>query len=377
MFHPMNARLQGPALAKLSATCKTWRDAAAPAVWRALCVARWPMLARFSVQSCDWKQRYAMLAQCGAPPATPTFNIDEYEFFLSARAVGTVPLSAPSAEYRYDTDSGGHRQWSVASTQAEFIAKYGADAATAAWEHAARAPPPAGAVKEGPILFSQTATWQSKTTFVDGDMINSNGNANGAFLQATLPSPLALPEGLLTIEAEDESEDETVEGGSVVGMQPLHFTVHAHHKPLGAMAHMMSFQLPDSDYDFEVFSHVEEGLIFRQDSRVAGVGAGDWQARMQQVYPNGPSDYADHGFCRFETPHWLGNLDANFGSGSVSDQLCVRANLEFDDKHRLLSVEFVPCRYGDDDVNLGPAPWWEVPMSLDDLPAVCRSLQWA
>ena len=53
------------------------------------------MLARFSVQSCDWKQRYAMLAQCGAPPATPTFNIDEYEFFLSARAVGTVPLSAP------------------------------------------------------------------------------------------------------------------------------------------------------------------------------------------------------------------------------------------------------------------------------------------
>ena len=95
MFHPMSARLQGPALAKLSATCKTWRDAAAPAVWRALCVARWPMLARFSVQSCDWKQRYAMLSQCGAPPATPTFNIDEYEFFLSARAVGTVPLSAP------------------------------------------------------------------------------------------------------------------------------------------------------------------------------------------------------------------------------------------------------------------------------------------
>ena len=361
MFHPMSARLQGPALAKLSATCKTWRDAASPAVWRALCVVRWPMLARFSVQSCDWKQRYAMLSQCGAPPATPTFNIDEYEFFLSARAVGTVPLSAPSAEYRYDTDG-------VASTQAEFIAKYGADAATAAWEHARRgAPPPAGAVKEGPILFSQTATWQSKTTFVDGDMINSNGNANGAFLQATLPSPLALPEGLLTIEAEDE----TVEGGSVVGMQPLHFTVHAHHKPLGAMAHMMSFQLPDSGYDSVVFSHVDEGLV-SFDSRVAGVGAGDWQARMQQVYPNGPSDYADHGFCRFETPHWLGNLKANFGSGSVSEQLCVRANLEFDDKHRLLSVEFMPCRYGDDDVGLGPAPW-----SLDDLPAVCRSLQWA
>ena len=125
MFHPMSARLQGPALAKLSATCKTWRDAAAPAVWRALCVARWPMLARFSVQSCDWKQRYAMLSQCGAPPATPTFNIDEYEFFLSARAVGTVPLSAPSAEYRYDTDG-------VASTQVEFIAKYGAHVATAA-----------------------------------------------------------------------------------------------------------------------------------------------------------------------------------------------------------------------------------------------------
>ena len=362
MFHPMSARLQGPALAKLSATCKTWRDAAVPAVWRALCVARWPMLARFSVQSCDWKQRYAMLAQCGAPPATPTFNIDEYEFFLSAREVGTAPLSAPLAEYRYDTDG-------VAYTEAELIAEYGADAATAAWEHAKHAPPPAGAVKEGPNLFSCTATWQSKTTFVDGDMINSSGNANGAFLQATLPSPLALPEGLLTIEAEDE----TVEGGSVVGMQPLHFTVHAHHKPLGAMAHMMSFQLPDSDYDFEL----DHGLSVSLHSRVAGVGAGDWQARMQQVYPNGPSDYADHGSCRFETPHWLGNLKGNFGSGSVSDQLCVRAELKFDNKHRLLSVEFVPCRYGDDDVNLGPAPWWEVPMSLDDLPDVCRSLQWA
>ena len=89
MFHPMSARLQGPALAKLSATCKTWRDAAVPAVWRALCVVRWPMLARFSVQSCDWKQRYATLSQCGAPPATPTFNIDEYEFFLSG-GHGTV-----------------------------------------------------------------------------------------------------------------------------------------------------------------------------------------------------------------------------------------------------------------------------------------------
>ena len=362
MFHPMSARLHGLALAKLSATCKTWRDAAVPAVWRALCVVRWPMLARFSVQSCDWKQRYATLSQCGAPPATPTFNMDEYEFFLSARAVSTVPFSAPSAEeeVRYDTDG-------VPYTQAAFIAEYGADAATAAWEHAERAPPPAGAVKEGPILFSCTATWQSKTTFVDGDMINGSvmGDANGAFLQAALPSPLALPEGLLTIDAEDE----TVEGGSVVGMQPLHFTVHAHHKPLGAMAHMMSFQLPDFGYDFKL----DEGF----DSRVAGVGAGDWQARMQQVYPNGPSDYADHGCCRFETPPWLGNLKANFGSGSLSDQLGVRANLEFDDKHRLLSVEFVPCRYGDEDVGLGPAPWWDVPMSLEDLPAVCRSLQWA
>ena len=94
MFHPMSARLQGPALAKLSATCKTWRmpprlPSGGPCAWPG------GRCSRFSVQSCDWKQRYAMLSQCGAPPATPTFNIDEYEFFLSARAVGTVPLSAP------------------------------------------------------------------------------------------------------------------------------------------------------------------------------------------------------------------------------------------------------------------------------------------
>ena len=330
-FHPMTERMQAPALAKLSATCKTWRDAAGPAVWRALCVVKWPLLQRFSVRSCDWKQRYATLSQCGAPASAPAFNIDEYEFFLSARAVGTAPLTAPLAE-----------------------------------EQEEDAKPPVGAVKAGPILFSCTATWQSKMTHVGGDMLNLPGgpNANGIFLKATLPSPLALPEGLLTV-----TEGEAAEGGSVVeGMQPLHFTVHAHHKPLGTMAHMLSFQLPDFNYDFEL-DYLE--------SQVAGVGAGDWQARMQQVYPNGASDYEDHGFCHFETPDWLGNIKANFGTIKTNDKLMVRPNLELDDKHRLLSVECMPCRYGDEDVGLGPAPFWEVPMGLEDLPAVCRSLQWA
>lgn len=309
-IHPMTERMHAKALGKLSTTCTAWRDAAGPAVWRALCVLKWPSLQCFSIRSCDWKKRYATLSQCGAPDASPAFNIDDYEFFISARL----------------------------------------------------ARPPAGAVEAVSTLFSCTATWESKeayTTYGDG----GGRPATGLFLKATLPSPLVLPEGLLTASDED--------GEAEMLSQPLHFTVHVHHKPLGTVAHMLGFQVPDSDFDYD-------SLDYNLESRIAGVGAGDWQPRMQEWRrADGTSESRDRGFCYFEPPDWLCHITANFGSGNTSDKLMVWARLELDEESRLVSVEFVPGRYGDEDVGLGPAPFWEVPLGFKDLPAVCWSLKWA
>ena len=132
-------------------------------------VARWP------VDTIDWKERYKTLANCGrANPLQEMINLDDYDFFITAR-----------------------------------VAK-----------------PPEGQ-DEGDLLFIHRATWYEKFADVYRYPPGDHHPVNGAALTMTLDEPLNLPEGLLSIYTEDgESEIEDMEPTAMV---------HAHYKPTGRL----------------------------------------------------------------------------------------------------------------------------------------------
>lgn len=304
VIEPLQQRLPAPTICALSVTCTAWRDAAAnPTLWRALCVDKWPWLKGQVLGDCDWKQRFVTLSQAGHVNGED-LNIDDYEFYMTAR-----------------------------------VAK------------------PKHGEAEGDLLFSCLANWDWRQApmyfFPPGD----HADVDGAYLKATLPVPLALPEGLL-IEDTDWIED----------LKPLKLTIHAHHKPTLKVAHMLSFQVPDRDYDFEDPTHLESGRV--------GIGHGQWSSYYLTGYRTpDPEKDNDYGGCQFETPDWIGAIKHNNESCASYDTLAVSASLDFDDQRRLTSVEFALSRKGGGDGYEDAS--WDVPMHRDDLPTVLQALQWA
>ena len=336
VIEPTVERVSAPTLAQLSSLCTAWRDAAVPAIWKSLSVIKWPWLQHLPLRDCNWKQRYATLSMCGreigGPSAGLPFDLSDYEFVITAR-----------------------------------LAK-----------------PTTAANEENPILFTSSAAWcdydrDYVNEMLHGVMMGPNPPLESAVLDATLTSPFVLPEGLLSFVDDDDGNSR------VEGMQPLHFVVHAHHVPSSRVAHMFGFQVPDVEYPYE-FSRLPEHALLPEPTfhtLDAGVGAGDWKERHYRV--------AQGGGCRFETPPWLSSIGATYSaahmvSSHISDEYKVEVDLEFDNERRLTGVKVVPRRCGrrafDEDADEEADPFSEgayfnIPLLLTDLPAVCQDLQWA
>jgi len=357
VIEPTVERVSAPTLVQLSSLCTAWRDAAVPAIWKSLSVIKWPWLQHLPLRDCNWKQRYATLSKCGREIGGPgvglPFDLADYEFVITAR-----------------------------------LAK-----------------PTTAANEENPILFTCSAACDPDGIGSERDYVNEmlhgmvtaigHPTVGTAALEATLTSPLALPEGLLSFVNDDDGNSR------VDGMQPLHFVVHAHHVPSSKVAHMFGFQVPDVEYPYETdclteHYNAERALLPEPTfyTLEAGVGAGNWKERHYRV--------AQGGGCRFEPPPWLSSIGATYPAanastnavdhgdhrvpGHTSDEYMVEVDLELDDERRLIGVKVVPRRCGrrafDEEADEEADPFSEgayfnIPLLLTDLPAVCQDLQWA
>ena len=300
VVEPLAERLDVSTLCAFAQTCTTWRDAANnPRIWRALCTSKWSWLGGLPVDAIDWKERYKTLAKCGrANPLQEMINLDDYDFFITAR-----------------------------------VAK-----------------PPEGK-DEGDLLFIHRATWYERFSHLYVYPPGDSHPVTGAALSVTLDEPLNLPEGLLNIYTEDGETE-------IEGMMPIKLMVHAHYKPTGKVAHMVSLHIPDNNYDFD------HRFLF---TRSLGVGAGTW-------HPNLMSDGKDYGFCEFDEAPWISCIKENHPQ-FLHDSLEAEASLSLDDQQRLTGLELLLFREGGQNEYMGPS--WRCRCTWPTSTGVCKALDWA
>ena len=203
-------------LCAFSETCKTWRDAAAKqSIWRWLCIYRWDWLVKagaLSLGTIDWKQRFKTLSQEGECNAKYAFNLDDYEFFVSARALF-----------------------------------------------------PCDGTESFELLFKPLeAEWSERdaSVYTPGDDPEADLNTDdvaAAWLKATLPAPFKLP----NLHTNDDGRI------SIKDVAPIKLEVTVLYKPTGEVAHMVNLQIPDDEWTD--FQSGDSELSYR-----VGVGPGTW-----------------------------------------------------------------------------------------------------